>query len=164
MSSDRVMLLVWFATLAMLDVAVFLIFRVAIDPYNSWQHFISMVVTAHACMLVSLAAGLPIIFGRPPVRAFSIGFFLGAVLENRALVYFAAHDLLQLMPGTWLPEGWYPLTIPVERVFIVRGWGSPLTPNLSVSAHFVGMALSGILCGVLLMAAHACWRRVVRSE
>ncbi|MGO9462763.1 MAG: hypothetical protein ACLQIB_30270 [Isosphaeraceae bacterium] len=76
--------------------------------------------------------------------------------------YYTTHDLLRLTPGTWVPEGWYPLTVPVERALIERGWGSIAAPPLS--AAFVGMALSGMLCGVVTLVVSTGLRRVTRSK
>ena len=98
-------------------------------------------------MLLVLA--LALFFGRRSTRFFAIGFVLGATIENRALDYYITHDLVRLTPGSWVPDGWYPLTVPLERALIERGWTSIAVPPLF--ATFAGMALSGIFCGVLLL-------------
>ncbi len=148
----RAWFVIWAAVLSALYAAAIIVFRVYIDPYSSSRHFAFGVAIASALTLISLVLALAIVFGRWSERFFALGFVLGAALENRAVDYYATHDLLRLMPGTWVPEGCYPLTVPVERALIERGWGSIAAPPLS--AGFVGMALSGILCGILLLVVN----------
>jgi len=158
----RVRFLIWLTVLGALCAAVLLVFRVFIDPYSSWRHISFRAVIAVALTLMSLVLALAVVFGQRSARFFALGFVLGAAVENRALVYYAAHDLLRSTPGTWVPEGWYPLTVPLERALVERGWGSIAAPPLS--AAFAGMALSGILCGLLLLIVSQQVRRVTKSE
>ena len=150
-------ILIWPAALVMLYAAAILVFRVYIDPYSSWRHFSFGVVISTALTLISGVLALVILFGPWSARFFALGFVLGAALENRAVAYCASHDLLHATPGTWMPEGWYPLTVPVQRALLERGWGSIAAPPLS--AHFVGMAMSGALCGVLTLVVSERVRR-----
>ena len=142
--------------------AALLLFRIYIDPYSSRGFFLFRVVVGTALTLTSLALVLAVVFRRPFARCISIGLVLGAALENRAFDYYATHGLLRFTPGTWVSEGWYPLTVPVERALIARGWGNIAEPPLL--AVFAGMGRSGILCGVLLVTAVGWWRRLARIK
>lgn len=121
MRLPRLRLLIWLTVLAVLYAAALFVFGVYIDPCSSWRHTSFVVVSAFAVSLMSLVLVLAVVLGRWPAKFFTFGFVLGAVLENRAMGYYATHDLLQLTPGTWVPKCWYPLTVPVERAFIERG-------------------------------------------
>jgi hypothetical protein len=146
----------------MLYAVVLIAFRVFIDPYSSWRHFLFGVAMAVAFTLFWVLPVFLVKIGTWSLRFIAIGLFLGAALENRALAYYASHDLLRLKTGTALPKGWYPLTVPVHRVLMERGWASMTASFLF--AHFVGMALSGILCGVLVFIVGASWRRLAGNK
>jgi hypothetical protein len=91
-----------------------------------------------------------------PARFFALGFILGALLENAAMEYSLGHDLIRCAPGTLTPVGWYPFTLPVERILRIRGWAAIANPPLL--ARIAGMALSGVLGGGIVMLAGERWR------
>jgi hypothetical protein len=162
MRRRRVRFLIWLTAMGVLYAAALLAFRVYINPYSSWRHFAVGATMAVAFTLIMNLLTLALVLGRWSARCFALGFVLGAVLENTAMGYYTTHNLLRFIPGTWAPEGWYPLAVPLERVLIERGWQSIGAPPLS--AAFAGMALSGILCGVLLMVVGESLRRVTKRK
>ena len=158
----RVRLFIWPTGLVVLFAAELLVFRVSIDPYSSSWHFSVVAVSAVTFTLMSLVLALVLVFGRWSARFFALGFVVGAALENRALKYYATHDLLRLTPGTWTPKGWYPLGVPLQRLFFLRGWGS--LAEASITPIFLGMVLSGAVCGVLLLVVCEWLRRAARIK
>ena len=54
----------------------------------------------------------------------------------------------------WAPEGWYPLALPIMRLFFHLDWMADL--GTSTPAYFVGMAASGTAFGVLALAVRYC--------
>ena len=137
---------------AMLVVAVLLGIRLFIDPHLYWRDLWLLPAIA---LVVALAWGT--IFGPWPARFFALGFFLGYGFEFLALGYCLSHDLVRFAPGTGTPEGWYPLTVPVLRILISRGWGG--TP-----AAIAGFVLSGAICGGLLLVVGERLRRGTKRE
>lgn len=114
------------------------------------------------CLLVSFlafqATFLWLVTSAPwSARVFALGFVLGATVELVASDYYVRNDWLRSTPGTWTPEGWYPLNVPVERLFIQRGWAT--LADTTVTPIFLGMGLSGALCGGMVFVARAWWRR-----
>jgi hypothetical protein len=154
--------LIYLAVLAVLYAAVLLSLRVYVDPFSSSRAFSLKVVAGVTFTLISLALALAIILGRRACRLFAIGFVLGAALENRSMAYCTAHNLLRLNPGRFVPEGWYPLAVPIQRALIERGLGSIDAPPLW--AVFCGMALSGIFSGVVALILSKRLRRAIGSE
>ncbi len=74
---------------------------------------------------------------------------MGVFAEVFALGYCVSNDLVQFTPGVWTPEGWYPLALPMERLFVQLGWKS--AQDSSVRAMFAAMAVSGVAAGLLAL-------------
>ena len=74
----------------------------------------------------------------------------GAAVEFFALGYYLDHDLIRYTPGIWTPEGWYPLSIPIERVVVT--WGLLSLHKAFRWALLGGLAASGIVFGTGLLA------------
>ena len=87
-------------------------------------------------------------------RIFAAGFVLGAALEFASLGYFVKHNLLRSTPAVGVPEGWYPLAVPIERLFITRGFQT--IADAPVAPIFLGIGLSGILTGSTVLLVWAC--------
>jgi hypothetical protein len=69
--------------------------------------------------------------------------------------YSLRHDLIHIAPRTSTPVGWYPFTLSVQRILIIRGWSSIAASRLL--AGFAGMALSGIVCGGIAIFVGDMW-------
>jgi hypothetical protein len=82
---------------------------------------------------------------------------MGVVLEHAAVRYCLARDLIQLTPGIWTQEGWYPFFAPVERVLVTLGWAR--VPQASFLAMFIGMALSDVVCAAMMWSIWRVGRR-----
>ena len=101
--------------------------------------------------LALMALGNWLVLSAPwSARIIALGFLLGVAVENLALRYCLAHDLIHLTPGTWTPEGWYPLGFTVERLFL---------PGATIAAVFIGMGLSGVVGSAAMLLSWKLWRR-----
>src|SRR4051812_25698994 len=101
MTLPRVQHLLWITlSSAVLCSVALLGFRIYVDPYSSrWDFSLSAAISA-ALTSLSLLLALAFGFGRWSAKFFALGFVLGAAVENRALDYYAKHDLLRLTTVT----------------------------------------------------------------
>src|SRR5262245_22551212 len=145
--------IVWIPT-TIVGTAFVLAVRLYVEPRLYWRDlWVYLFFLAFQATLVWLIGWAPW-----SARVFAMGVVLGAIVEHRALGYYVDHDLLRLTPGTWTPEGWYPLMVPVERLFIQKGWATIAEPPLMPLV--IGMALSSALCGGLLSISSVWWWKV----
>jgi hypothetical protein len=136
---------------AILFVAVVIGIRLLIDPEFHWRDLWALLLFG----LVSILTWVTI-DGPCPARFFALGFILGALVENAAMDYSLRHELIRCAPGTLTPVGWYPFTLPVERILRIRGWAAIDAPPLL--ATIAGTAFSGILFFGLVILAGEMWR------
>jgi hypothetical protein len=139
--------------LAVFALAVLSGVRLSLEPRLYWRDlWLLLTIIGFSATFWWLASRAP-----RSARLFALGSVLGATLELTADHYYAAHNMPRFTPGSWTPKRFYPLSMPVHRLFIKRGWASiaeaPVTPI------FVGMAMSGALCGGILFTLTSGWRR-----
>jgi hypothetical protein len=131
--------------IAVVGAALFFTLCLYVDPRLYWREIAAFLFCPLMCALV-----LAIALGSGCARRFGMGFLVGFVLEHAAMAYCVNHSLVRYSTTTLAPEGWYPLEIPLERMFLLRGWAD--LNSASVPATFSGLLVSGILCGGLAFA------------
>lgn len=153
MGLPRVWRVILTILLAVISLAFLLGVRLYIDPRLYWRDLWSLLF----CLAFTGTSFWLTAYAPWSARFFALGFVLGAEVEIMAGFYLSRHDMIRFTPGLWTPEGWYPLYLPVERLFIERGWAS--IAAAPVAPMFIGMALSGTLCGGLVLILWSGWRR-----
>lgn len=93
------------------------------------------------------------------IRVLAAGFVVGAVFEVGALALWSEHQLMCFAPGSWAPEGWYPLSFPVARLLVTSGMYS--VEDAPLPAIFMGALVSGAITGSGLIMI---WCFVVRHR
>jgi hypothetical protein len=127
-------------------VAIVLGIRLYIDPRLYWRDLWTLtVVVALSVTSTWLLCSAP-----RSARVFAIAFAVGAVTELLALSCCLENDLVLFTAGAWTPEGWYPLSLPIERLFVNLRWKAALGTPLP--GMFAGMVVSGAVFGVLALA------------
>lgn len=142
--------------LMMAEVAAGLGILLMIEPRLRWG-------LLWALLFLLFVMALPLILMLAGSRQFlicGIGYLLGAVCEFTALAIVIAADLVTFLPGTFAPQGWYPLTLPIERVLLTAGWAETLMISL-----LLGIVTSGIIGALLsLLLLRAARRLMHRSD
>jgi hypothetical protein len=127
----------------------------------------------HSLLVTAVAMGLAV--RRRPLRFFIYGGAIGAGLECVAIAYanllgWIRVTLLPLVPvGSFplAPAGWYPLSLPLNRFLLLYFFPLNTLADPAVCASvmlFLGMALSGALCGGIGLIIERGWRRRVSSD
>ncbi len=131
--------------------------RLYIDPQLYWRDLFPVVFG----MVFVWIPVLLLLSGSRFLLVFGIGYAVGIMVEFCAVQCWVRYNLIQLVPGSLVPLGWYPLTLPIDRIMVTLGW---VEPFIGIAyAQFVAAAISGIVVG--LSAAFAWWlvRRVLRA-
>jgi len=97
---------------------------------------------------VSLLLPPMILLGNKWLRLAAVGFLGGVVVEFIAVMSYVYFDLIRFVPGTALPQGWWPFFLPSTRLLVGAGWAEQMSNVPAGCAIF----LSGVLGAVLLPA------------
>jgi hypothetical protein len=89
-----------------------------------------------------------ILLGNKWLRLAAVGFLGGVVVEFIAVACYFHFDLIRFVPGTALPEGWWPFFLPLTRLLVGASWAERMSNVPGGCAVF----LSGILGAALLTA------------
>jgi len=147
---------VWKAiAVAVLALGVLLGIRLYIEPRLYWSDLWPLLIAAAFQWTV-----VWLVFSAPwSARVAGLGFVAGVIVEFAAMQYVVSNNLITWTWGTWTPEGWYPLSLPIERLLIHQGWST--NSKAPLVAQFSAMALSGAMGS---MVAFGMWWLLSRLQ
>ncbi len=104
-----------------------------------------------ACQMILMGTPLlALVPWRRPGFLFAAGYVIGGLAEWTVVSYLVKHDLIQFVPGTLTPRGWYPLMLPIERMILAAGWTDEL--GAVIWGMWAGCFVSGVLAGTGFVA------------
>ena len=94
----------------------------------------------------------------PLARVFALGTIVGLLIEWAAACYCVEHDLLRFTPDGLALEGWYPLSVPLQRSLVA--WGA-ISWYMILLSLLAGAILPGFLYGALTAVVYCLARRLL---
>jgi len=158
MQRQRIRITILSLQVAVLLVAVLLSVRLYIEPRLYWRDLwiLLFAVGFHVTFLWL------VLWAPQSARLAAVAFIVGALVEFNAMNYFVSHGLVRRTPGRWMPEGWYPLGLPAERILITQRWA--VFPESSLPGMFMGMATSAVAGCIIMLVVWSLWRTISPRE